>query len=107
MVLMSPTNRRNRTTKNPDTAMSAARKAHLQRVLKQFNAGARAKYENGQREHGGNLWQKPGMLEQAIDEAIDLVIYLLTLREQCSGARSATKKTSRGASRSSRKTSAG
>ena len=105
MVLMSPTNHRNQTTKNH--AMSAARRAHLQRILTQFHASARAKYENGQREHGGNLWQKPGMLDQAIAEATDLVIYLLTLKEQeCSAVPSATKKTNQGASRSSRKMTA-
>lgn len=40
------------------------------------------KYLRGQAEHGGQLWQKSGLLDMAIDEAIDQVIYLLTLREQ-------------------------
>lgn len=56
--------------------------AHLQRILTSFQADATAKYVNGQREHGGNLWEKPGMLEAAIQEAIDQVIYLYTLKEQ-------------------------
>ena len=59
-----------------------AHEAHLRRILSQFNADARSKYENGQREHGGNLWEKPGLLENAIEEAIDQVVYLYTLREQ-------------------------
>ena len=63
--------------------MDAAHEAHLQRILTRFNADARGKYEHGQREHGGNLWQKPGMLDSAIEEAIDLVVYLYTLKEQC------------------------
>lgn len=62
--------------------MDAAHEAHLGRILDRFNADTRAKYEAGQAEHGGNLWEKPGMLEQAIAEAIDMVVYLYTLQEQ-------------------------
>lgn len=62
--------------------MDAAHEAHLQRILTQFNADTRAKYQAGQEEHGGELWEKPGMLEHAIEEAIDLVVYLYTLKEQ-------------------------
>lgn len=62
--------------------MDAAHEAHLQRILTTFTADARAKYEAGQSEHGGELWEKDGMLEHAIEEAIDLVVYLYTLREQ-------------------------
>jgi len=56
--------------------------AHLRRILDRFSADASAKYEAGQDEHGGNLWEKPGMLQHALAEAIDLVIYLYTLLEQ-------------------------
>lgn len=68
-----------------DDVMTPERTAHLERILREFQADARAKYEAGQGEHGGNLWQKPGMLEAALAEAIDLVIYLYTLREQLQG----------------------
>lgn len=64
------------------TTLDAAHEAHLGRVLSQFNAEARAKYCRGQAEHKGNLWEKPGLLENAIEEAIDQVVYLMTLREQ-------------------------
>jgi hypothetical protein len=40
------------------------------------------KYKKGQEEHGGNLWEKPNLLDNAIDEVVDLAIYLLTLRDQ-------------------------
>lgn len=43
------------------------------------------KYKRGQREHGGELWRKKGLLNMAIDEAVDQVIYLLTLRDQLAG----------------------
>lgn len=62
--------------------MSPEHEAHLQRILDRFTADARTKYEAGQQEHGGRLWEKSGMLDHAIEEAIDLVVYLFTLREQ-------------------------
>ena len=62
--------------------MDHAHEAHLSRILDAFNADARAKYDAGQQEHGGNLWEKRGMIDNAIAEAIDLVVYLYTLREQ-------------------------
>ena len=62
--------------------MTPAQDAHLTRLLTQFQEQAAAKYRKGQQEHGGNLWVKPGLLDMAIEEAIDLVIYLLTLKEQ-------------------------
>lgn len=62
--------------------MTSEQRAHLARILDTFTKDASAKYEAGQTEHGGNLWEKPGMLEQAIAEAIDMVIYLYTLKEQ-------------------------
>ena len=40
------------------------------------------KYIKGQKEHGGRLWTKPGLIDMAIDEAVDQVIYLLTLKDQ-------------------------
>lgn len=62
--------------------MDAPHEAHLARILDTLNADLRAKYEAGQVEHGGNLWEKPGMLEQAIAEVLDLAVYLYTLKEQ-------------------------
>lgn len=46
----------------------------------------RAKYEAGQREHGGELWRKTGIIDMAIDEAVDQIVYLLTLRDQLAAA---------------------
>lgn len=62
--------------------MDAAHESHLDRIVENFSADVRAKYESGQREHGGNLWEKGGMLENALAEALDLVVYLYTLKEQ-------------------------
>lgn len=55
---------------------------HKQVILTRFEEWMVRKYDNGQQEHGGRLWEKPGMLENAIDEAIDLVVYLFTLQDQ-------------------------
>jgi hypothetical protein len=79
-----PTTAPSPTTKSsaPEASMDAAQEAHLTRILTSFNAAARVKYAKGQREHGGNLWEKGGLLDMALEEAIDQVIYLWTLKEQ-------------------------
>jgi hypothetical protein len=56
--------------------------AYLANLKSEFTADLDAKFRAGQIEHGGNIWEKPGMLEHAIEEAIDQVVYLYTLRDQ-------------------------
>ena len=70
--------------------MTPEHEQHLQRILSRFTSDCRAKYEAGQVEHGGELWAKPGMLEHAIEESIDLVVYLYTLLEQRENGRALT-----------------
>jgi hypothetical protein len=55
---------------------------HLQHLVEQVDARLDAKYRAGQAEHGGSLWRKPNLTEQAIDEAVDQLTYLLTKRNQ-------------------------
>lgn len=62
--------------------MDAAQTAHVEHLIQTIGKDIRAKYEAGQLEHGGNLWEKPGMLEAAIAEVLDLAVYLYTLRDQ-------------------------
>lgn len=62
--------------------MNAEHHAHMERIVSQLSTDLRAKYIKGQQEHGGNLWLKHGMLENAIDEVLDLAVYLYTLKEQ-------------------------
>lgn len=81
MVPMSAMTVQSQTMKNSGP-MDAAHEAHLARILTRLTADLRAKYEAGQAEHGGNLWEKPGMLEQAYAEVLDLAVYLLTAMEQ-------------------------
>ena len=56
--------------------------AHLQRIKDRFTADVDAKYRAGQSEHGGRLFEKPGALENAYAEVLDLAVYLLTAMEQ-------------------------
>ena len=64
--------------------MTAGQLAHLQRVKDEFTRICDQKYRKGQQEHEGNLYDKNinDLLDCAIDEAIDQVVYLLTIREQ-------------------------
>jgi hypothetical protein len=70
--------------------MDGPHEAHLSRILTRLSADLRAKYEAGQQEHGGNLWEKPGMLEQAYAEVLDLAVYLITAMEQRDSGRRLT-----------------
>ncbi len=58
--------------------MTPEQEMHLHRIKAEFAALADAKYRAGVAEHGGNLWEKTDLLEQALWEAVDLVNYLLT-----------------------------
>jgi hypothetical protein len=55
---------------------------HLARIKTTVAELIDTKYRAGQKEHGGTLWLKPGLLDEAINEVIDLAVYLLTLKEQ-------------------------
>jgi len=55
---------------------------HLDGLVVEADRRIRSKYLLGVAEHGGHLWEKSGLIDEAINEAIDQVIYLLTLKEQ-------------------------
>lgn len=55
---------------------------HRDGIVDKFIAEFRKKYTKGQAEHGGRMWTKPGMLEHAKEEVLDLVAYLWTLEAQ-------------------------
>lgn len=63
--------------------MTPEQEQHLQGIQEDFCELVDAKYRKGQAEHGGNLLNKlpAEVLDMAIEEAIDQVVYLLTLRE--------------------------
>ena len=57
-------------------------KQHANKIADEARELIFKKYMAGQEEHGGQLWRKKGLLNQAIMEAIDQVVYLLTLWDQ-------------------------
>jgi len=62
--------------------MTKQQREHLNTIIKTFEKEYSKKYKQGAKEHGGNLWQKGGIIDMAIEEAYDLVGYLLTLKYQ-------------------------
>jgi hypothetical protein len=55
---------------------------YLAHLKKEIMSDLDAKFRAGQIEHGGNIWEKPGMLEHAIEEVLDMAVYLYVLRDQ-------------------------
>lgn len=74
--------------------MNQQHEDHLKQIKDNFNILVDKKYRKGQEEHGGNLWDKMDLIDMAIDEALDQVTYLFTLREQIinSGVKLGSKK---------------
>jgi hypothetical protein len=62
--------------------MEPEQERHLQHIKDEFNELVDAKYRKGAQEHGGNLWEAPNIIGMAIEEALDQVTYLLTLKVQ-------------------------
>ena len=64
--------------------MTTQQEEHLEIIKIKFLNLVDTKYRKGQAEHGGNLFdsQPNYLLDNAIDEAIDMVVYLLTLKDQ-------------------------
>jgi hypothetical protein len=77
---------RKRRRRKGASTVTRAQEAHLARVKKKFVLLVDAKYRAGAAEHGGELLALPDLiiLDFAIDEAIDQIVYLLSLRERLS-----------------------
>ena len=58
--------------------------AHLSRLLKDTRLLLKRKYTKGHEEHGGDLLDIgiPQLLNETIAEALDQLVYLLTLKEK-------------------------
>ncbi len=63
--------------------MTNDQERHLQEIKDKFNVLVDSKYRKGAAEHGGDLQDMPiiELLDNAIDEAVDQVTYLLTLHK--------------------------
>lgn len=55
---------------------------HISGITRKFSLDARKKYIMGIKEHGGNLWDKPNLVNEALNEAIDQFVYIYTFAEQ-------------------------
>ncbi len=64
--------------------------AHAARVSTDIAEAIHAKYLRGQREHGGRITEKAGMLAHVEAEARDSMVYLHVLREQLADIRTAS-----------------
>lgn len=73
-------------------AMTRKQSDHLRIIEASFIRRLDAKYRKGQKEHGGNIWEKAGMLANAEDECTDFVVYIHTLREQLEEAHALLKR---------------
>jgi hypothetical protein len=62
--------------------LTISQERNLLRVKKEFIKRVTQKYREGAQKHGGELDKKDGLLEMAIDECVDLVVYLYTLKAQ-------------------------
>jgi hypothetical protein len=61
--------------------MTTAQEQHLSVTIGKFIQAVVPKYRAGQKEHGGNLWDKPN-LPFLLEEVSDFVVYAYTLQEQ-------------------------
>lgn len=64
--------------------MNKEQEEHLANIKDDFATLVDEKYRKGAAEHGGDLINlgPSKLIDMAIDEAIDQVVYLLTLRDQ-------------------------
>lgn len=62
--------------------MTQEQEKHLQYIKDTFCTSVDTKYRAGQEEHGGDLWAKRNVIDFAIEEALDLVTYLVTVKKQ-------------------------
>jgi hypothetical protein len=63
--------------------MIPEQEAHLKHIKKMFEVKVDLKYRAGQKEYGGDLIHNNAiaLIDMAIAEAIDMIVYLETLRE--------------------------
>lgn len=54
---------------------------HRDKIALDFAALVRKKYDQGQKEHGGELWRKP-VLFFMVEEVVDMAVYMMTILEQ-------------------------
>jgi hypothetical protein len=62
--------------------MTKDREIHLERVQAIFKNRLDKKYRAGSKQHKEKLWEKADLLDEAIDEVIDLAVYLISEQDR-------------------------
>lgn len=62
--------------------MTPERERHLRNIKHWFLSDVDIKYRKGQAEHGDDLFKKANLIDDALEEVLDLAVYLYTLRDQ-------------------------
>lgn len=62
--------------------MTPEQESHLSAIKARTCAGLDEKYRKGQKEHGGDLWAKPGLFAMAEAETRDFIVYMDTMKQQ-------------------------
>lgn len=62
--------------------MTTQQEQHLANIKEDFLREVDKKYRAGQKEHGGDLWLKKDLIDKALEEIIDLYVYMITLKDQ-------------------------
>lgn len=67
--------------------MKPQQERHLKDILKTSRQLINKKYRAGQEHHGGNLFDLTAaeLIDEAINEAIDQMVYLITLKDKLNG----------------------
>lgn len=69
-------------------SMSAEQRQHVYRVILTTGRAVMTKYSDGAKEHGGsNIWEQTPLelVDNAILEAVDQLVYLMTLKDKITG----------------------
>ena len=62
--------------------MDGKHEEHLARIKAKFSDQVDRRYRAGNAQHGGFILDKPGLLDEAIEECVDQYVYLISLKEQ-------------------------
>lgn len=65
-----------------NTVMTSEHYNHLEQLQQSFYSAVAIKYEAGVKQHGGMLWTKPGIIDKALEEVVDMYVFLYTLKMQ-------------------------
>ena len=62
--------------------MTSEQDNHVIGIVQRLVSGVTDKYEAGQKEHGGNLWKKSGIIRNIHNETFDFAVYVDVLKQQ-------------------------